>query len=53
MICGYNDWDQALDEAHMRGILEGRITPPPPAPKPTLEDYGRSITFSLADLEAK
>ena len=50
MICGYNDWDEALDEAYFRGILEGRIKPPPPLPPMTLEDYGRSVTFTTAEL---
>lgn len=51
MICGYNDWDEALDEGYMRGILSGRIPlPPPPVTYPTLEDYGRSIVFKLDEL---
>jgi hypothetical protein len=50
MITGYNDWDEALDEAYMRGIIEGRIPLPMPLPKMTVEDYGRSVTFSLKEI---
>lgn len=50
MICGRNDWDDALEEAYVRAVLEGRVVPPAPQPRPALEDYGRSFTFSMEDL---
>ena len=53
VILGYNDWDEALDEAYVRGILVGRIPLPPPPPVLTLEDYGRSVTFTLEELGIK
>lgn len=51
MICGYNDWDALLDEAYMRGILEGRITPPGLTKPASLADYGRSIEFTFEELQ--
>jgi hypothetical protein len=52
MICGYNDWDEALDEAYIRAVLEGRIAVPPPPPPLALEDYSRVMTFTLEELGA-
>ena len=50
MLIGWNDWDEALEESYIRGVLEGRIKLPEP-PKPmTLEDYGKSITFTLDEI---
>ena len=46
----YDDWDEALDEAYMRDILEGRRPLPPKPPVMRLEDYSRSITFTLAEI---
>ena len=50
MLCGYNDWDEALDESYWAAVARGEIKLLPPAPPATLEDYGRSITFTLDEI---
>ena len=50
MICGKNDWDELLEEAYVRAVLEGRIPPPKPRPPMKIEDYGASVSFSLDSL---
>ena len=52
MICGRNDWDDLLEEAHQRAIARGDLPPdPPPVQYKTLAEYGRVVTFSLEELE--
>ena len=50
MICGRNDWDDLLEEAYVRAVLEGRKKPPVPQPPYPLEDYGRGFIFSVEEI---